>query len=155
MRRPKGFTIVELVTILTIIAVVGAIAVPRLSNYFEDSDQAAFISDLRSIARAAECYKLETDFWPEDSSSGVFPRWMDDYYRREKWEAGTPVGGVWDAEYESFGCTSSVGVHFYRLKPYRDDAYMLGIDRRMDDGVLAGGAFRKIASDRYYWILDP
>ena len=73
--------------------------------------------------------------------------------QQNKWEGGTPIGGVWDAENNSFGLTSSIGVHFNGMGKTRDDAYMQQIDAAMDDGDLATGGFRKIAGDRYYMVV--
>ena len=75
------------------------------------------------------------------------------YVQQNKWEGGTPVGGVWDAELNSFGLTSSIGVHFNGTGRTRDDTYMRQIDAAMDDGDLATGSFRKIAGDRYYMVV--
>ena len=54
----------------------------------------------------------------------------------------------------NIGLTSALGVHFNGMGETRDDAYMSGIDAVVDDGNLSTGGFRKLAGDRYYFILE-
>lgn len=51
------------------------------------------------------------------------------------------------------GPLPAVGVHFWGGGPAKDDAYMQQIDAVVDDGELTTGWFRKIAGDRYYFII--
>ena len=44
-------------------------------------------------------------------------------------------------------------LHFDGTGDTRDDAFMLEIDEQVDDGDLTAGLFRKLAADRYYFIV--
>ena len=60
---------------------------------------------------------------------------------------------MWDTEFNDSGVTSAIGVHFWNVPP-QDDAYMTIIDNMIDDGDLATGVFRKLAADRFYYIIE-
>ena len=151
-RTQEGFTLVEILIVVIIVGVLGGIVVPQFSNAGSESAEAAFAANLRAFVKAAKVLHIQTGNYPEDSASGVCPSGLEDYVQQAKWEGGTPLGGVWDAELNSFGYTSSIGVHFMG-ESNRDDAYMTQVDSLFDDGNLSTGGFRKIAADRYYFIV--
>jgi type IV pilus assembly protein PilA len=55
----KGFTLVELLAVIVILAVILAIAVPGISNVIETATKNAFASDLHMVLKAIEYKKLE------------------------------------------------------------------------------------------------
>lgn len=151
-RIHRGFTLVEILIVVIIVGVLGGIVVPQFSNAGTESSEACFVANLRAFVKAARVFRIRTGSYPEDSSSGVCPSGLEDYVSLAQWEGGTPLGGVWDAELNSFGYTSSIGVHF-RNDVGKDDLYMTEVDSLFDDGNLSTGGFRKIAADRYYYIV--
>jgi prepilin-type N-terminal cleavage/methylation domain-containing protein len=151
--RRRGFTLVEVLIVVVILGILAAIVIPTVANAVGDSEQTMFSQNLRSFVSAALLFREETGSPLEDSSSGALPAGFGLYVREHHWTGGTPIGGVWDAERNSYGVQSALGVHFNGQGQTRDDAYMTRIDVMLDDGVLTTGTFRKIASDRYYWIL--
>ena len=151
-RRPSGFTLVELLIVVVILAILAAIVIPQFSNSSAEAKQARFADSLRVLSDAFDLYKAKTGNDIVDASSGVWDAEMDGYITQISYEKKTPVGGVWDTELGSFGVTSAVGVHFLVDTP-QEDAFMLKIDDLMDDGDLATGGFRKLASDRFYMVL--
>ncbi|MFW5870951.1 MAG: type II secretion system protein [Verrucomicrobiota bacterium] len=155
LRQPAGFTLVEIMIVVAIIGLLASIAVPSFSKARNESRKTAFISDIRTYSGAAEMYMIETGNYLEDSGSGQIPSGFKDYLRRGDWVGGTPIGGVWDAEDENGigGFKSCFGVHFNDGK-HPGDSYMRDIDEELDDGNLNTGSFRKIADDRYYYILE-
>jgi len=151
--RHRGFTLIEVLVVVVILAVLATIVIASFAVSVDDAKKSAFVSNLRAFARAAERYSFETGEYLEDSSSGELPADFDQYVNVGSWVGGTPIGGVWDAEFNSFGVASALGVHFDGTGETRDDAYMTTIDDIFDDGDLATGAFRKLAGDRYYHII--
>ena len=149
-----AFTLVEILIVVIILGVLAAIVLPLLGDALGSTQQASFISDIRIFYNSAQRYMLDTDQYLEDSASGQLPAGWDPYLRSSAWTRPTPIGGVWDFELDSFGIKSAFGVHFDGTAETRDDAYMQRIDLILDDGNLATGAFRKIANDRYYFILE-
>ena len=147
-----GFTLVEILLVVAILGVLASIVVKTFADVTQDAAQTVFATDLKIYAKSAYLFQQETGDFPEDSGTGVCPAGWEPYIDELKWEAGTPIGGQWDFEFDSFGMTSGFGVHF-QAGPRKDDEYMTGVDLAVDDGNLATGAFQKIADDRYYYVL--
>lgn len=60
----KGFTLIELLVVIAIISVLAVVAVPTFIDIFEDSKKGTFITDVRSIYKAAEID------WQMDNATG-------------------------------------------------------------------------------------
>lgn len=59
LRSCCGFSFIELVIVVTIIGVISAIAIPRISRTVEDAPEVAYAADLRLIEDAIERYATE------------------------------------------------------------------------------------------------
>jgi len=152
--RPQhGFTLVEILIVVVILGILAAIVIPQFTDAAQSAEQVAFIADLRNYATAAALYTRDTGEFLEDSGSGAVPAGFDPYINTGKWLEGTPIGGVWDFELNSFGITSAFGVHF-QGGGHPGDTFMQQIDLIYDDGDLNTGGFRRIAADRYYHIIE-
>ena len=57
MMRNKGFTLIELMIVVAIIAIIAAIAIPNLLTAKKSANEAAAISNLRTIATSCEQYR--------------------------------------------------------------------------------------------------
>ena len=55
----KGFTLVELLAVIVILAVILAITVPMISNIVKSSTKNAFESDAKMVLKASELKMLE------------------------------------------------------------------------------------------------
>ena len=55
----NGFTLVELLAVIVILAVILAIAVPGISNMIEISKRSAFEADAKMVLKASELKMLE------------------------------------------------------------------------------------------------
>ena len=55
----NGFTLVELLAVIVILAVILAIAVPGISNMIESSKRSAFEADAKMVLKASELKMLE------------------------------------------------------------------------------------------------
>jgi len=69
MRRRKGFTMIELMTVMLFIAALAAIAVPRFGEYKTRANVAAMQSDLGNLRIAQEEYWAEHHQYVADTAS--------------------------------------------------------------------------------------
>jgi general secretion pathway protein G len=148
----SAFTLVEILIVVVILGILAAIVVPQFVGATDEARQGAFISSLKTYADACEYFAVREGRYPPDGSSGVMPVGFDTYVEQDEYESPTPLGGVWDTEYNDSGVTSAVGVHF-NGDPV--PSYMLAIDEKFDDGNLSTGAFQQLAADRFYYIIEP
>lgn len=58
-RNAPGFSLVEMVIVVVIIGILGAIAVPRLTGLGSNADEVALGQNLAILTRAVEVYKAE------------------------------------------------------------------------------------------------
>ena len=147
-----AFTLVEILIVVVILGILAAIVVPRFADASNEARRGAFISSLKTYANACEYFIAREGQYPPDGSSGVMPAGFDSYVDQAEFESPTPLGGVWDTEFNDSGVTSAVGVHFFG-DPVPDD--MLQIDEIFDDGDLSTGLFQQLAADRFYYIIEP
>ncbi len=154
LRRRGGFTLVEILIVVVILGILASIVIGQFGNASQDAARVAFATSLREYATAAERYRIDHAAFPGDGSSGQVPAGFEDYVRAEQFQVPTPIGGVWDTEFNDNGVGFAVGVHFDGTGETRDDTYMAAIDAMIDDGVLTSGSFRRLASGRYYRVLQ-
>lgn len=149
----RAFTLVEILIVVVILGILAAIVVPQFTGATEETRRSAFVTELKVFTDAAEYYRAREGSHVPDGGSGVCPPEFADYIDAADFESGTPIGGVWDTEFNDSGVTAAIGVHFFN-EPPRDDAYMTLIDELFDDGDLNTGVFQKLAADRFYAIVE-
>lgn len=66
--RRKGFTLVELLIVIIIIAVLAAIAIPKFMNSSTRSKESALKADLKLYRNAVELFKNDTGAYPASLS---------------------------------------------------------------------------------------
>lgn len=72
-RVRSGFTLIELVIVLTIIGVIAAIVLPHLREAAYKADAAAIVSDAQTVRMAALSYFAEQAEFPNTSGWGEVP----------------------------------------------------------------------------------
>ena len=151
-----GFTLVEILIVVIILGILGAIVIPTFSRSSVQAQQNTFVASLKTFSQAATVYKIKTGEYPADAGCGECPAGWENYISVVQWQRPTPVGGLWDVQFNKHDVTSAVGVHFHGADHVNPgDAYMVAVDAAIDDGDLETGTFQKIADDRYYMIIAP
>jgi prepilin-type N-terminal cleavage/methylation domain-containing protein len=107
-----GFTLIELMFVIVILGVLASIVLGQFRDMTGDAGKSAFMTSGRIFTQAAMRFHLDNGEYPENAGSGVLPAGFGSYVQANRWEGGTPIGGVWDSENNSFGIVSAVGVHF-------------------------------------------
>lgn len=64
MNNDKGFTLIELIVVMAIIAILVLLAAPRFLGYTKDANVTAMEQDTKVLADAAEMYHIEKEIWP-------------------------------------------------------------------------------------------
>ena len=90
--RPAGFTLIELVVVLAIIAALAAVVAPEMVRHAGDARTEAARTQIELFALALEAYRLDNGIYPssddglaalrEQPVSGRAPGWRGPYLRR-------------------------------------------------------------------------
>ena len=152
MRRNAAFTLVEIMIVVSIIALLVVIALPSFLHARQESQNAKFVNALRVLTSAFQLYATEHNgSYPAEVKRGVVSPEMETYFGPTvDWTAPTPIGGVWDWDYNKFGFTAGVSVD----KPSASIEQLIEIDGKMDDGDLTTGHFQHTTGNRYTDILE-
>ena len=73
MNNKKAFSFVELIVVITIIALISVIWISINSNYTERSKNSKITSDIQTLQNSLEAYKSETQTLPD-------PKWNGKYF---------------------------------------------------------------------------
>ena len=111
MRRAAGFTLVEIMIVVSVIALLAVMVVPSFLRARQQAQNAKFMNGLRVASGAFEQYAIEHGAYPPDVNRGVVPTGMETYFGPTfDWTKPTPIGGNWDWDYMVFGFTAAVSV---------------------------------------------
>jgi prepilin-type N-terminal cleavage/methylation domain-containing protein len=151
MRRAAAFTLVEIMIVVSIIALLALMALPSFLRAREHARAAKFMNGVRIATDAFQMYATENNAYPADVNRAVVPAGMALYFGPTlDWRKPTPIGGNWDWDYHVFGFTAGVSV----VGSSADVTQMTDIDGKLDDGNLSTGAFKGTAADRYTAIIE-
>lgn len=78
-KRKKGFTLIELVAVLAIIAILSAAFVPKFSNYITEAKKVTVLNEAKSVVTAYESvsHRLDTDEANTDISTLINSNYTD------------------------------------------------------------------------------
>ena len=130
----RGFTLVELIVVLVILAVLEALLVPSLTGYIDKAKKKAVITEARDVwtasqAALSECYALYPESFTANSANNksncrfsvyINNKWVDNVGKIAKEPKG--YGGSGDGKPQSF--RYGVGV-FGQCKPKQCALYIL------------------------------
>lgn len=73
LRKDRGgFTMIELMVVVIIVAVLAAVAVPLYTNYIKNSRKSEATARLGAVLTAAKSYYQENNGWPTTSTASGF-----------------------------------------------------------------------------------
>lgn len=157
-RKPKGFTLVEVMVVVVIIGLLAAAGLPGYRHLTMRSKVTAIENDLRQFSTAAQTYSLQNGHWPADSAPQVPPTEMANALPNN-FTLKTPIGGVykWCAGGDADGIPAKAGIAILSVtdNPVNDDVdLMTMLDRQMDDGNLETGTIQVGATNSLVFIIE-
>ena len=78
-KNELGFTLMELLVVVTILGILAVIVIPAFGNTSKESLISSFTTSVKEYATVAQYHLARTGEYFEDSSSGVLPAGMDTY----------------------------------------------------------------------------
>jgi prepilin-type N-terminal cleavage/methylation domain-containing protein len=157
-RKPKAFTLVEVMVVVAIIGFLAAAGLPSYRHITMRSKAAAVENDLRQFTTAAQTYSLQNGHWPADSAPQVPPVEMANALPIN-FKLKTPINGVykWCSGGDVDGVTAKAGIAVLSVtgNPVNDDVDLFTmIDRQMDDGNLETGNIQVGSTNSLVLIIE-
>ena len=86
-KHHHGFTLIELIVVIALVAVLAAVVAPNLLGKASEANRKAALVQLEKISSAVELYRLETGQYPEDlidlyEQPQGMDRWQGPYVRK-------------------------------------------------------------------------
>ena len=154
-RKNQGFTLIELIIVIAIIAILSAIAVPKFITYRERANILVMASNLKSFEKAFITYNFMTGGFPNDCHlpppDNLPPgAGMENYLDATLWSTSPYLGGNYN--WEGPDNYAYAGISIFNTTA---TSRQLGIlDTMLDDGNLTQGKFRQTSNGRYTFIID-
>lgn len=154
-----GFTLVEVMVVVTIISVLASLSVPAIRLLKLRARTAAIANDFRTFEAAFNAYAQEHGSFPAEAAVGVMPVGMNDRLGSTSWLRATPMGGHynWENNQLHFGVRyrAAIAITATSDAPLPLDVnQLLDIDRKQDDGNLLNGSFRIGSSLNPLWVIQ-
>lgn len=145
LRRRRGFSLIEIMIVVTLIGLLNAIAVPALRQTRKQVQATRIANDFRQIKDSLEFALTELGSFPPDRNPGQFPPELSPYLPREAWNqaiVGNNTRWDWDNWIGRGGRPFQVGLTLRYRGGGVDTELMQMVDGILDDGDLGTGTFR-------------
>lgn len=156
--RSRGFTLIELIAIIVVLAVLSGVAIPRYIDMSERARLSSVAYTLKTVRRAIWQYRINEGAYPPDQNGGIMPPEMWNYLQSDVWRTAVPGVGRYNWE----GPPGWATIEGLSVVPTAapaaplTDAFWVRIDQMIDDGNLSTGLFRWDAgSGRYLFSMEP
>ena len=69
--KKRGFTLIELVVVISILAILSGVLVPRVKNHMRAAKDANRLSDIKTIRNAVEQYYMDKGEYPAANTNST------------------------------------------------------------------------------------
>lgn len=104
-----GFTLIELVVVVAILAVLAGVLVPMVSNEVDGARSARATMDMKTVANAFLSYRAHTGVWPSNASGTVTSATSENLSSFACLYANTYSKAGWNGPYLNAGYQSASG----------------------------------------------
>ncbi|HEX2854959.1 MAG TPA: prepilin-type N-terminal cleavage/methylation domain-containing protein [Opitutaceae bacterium] len=154
-----AFTLVEIMVTMTIVALLASLSMPQVKKATQSARASVVANDLKVFYTAFGTYAQQNGAYPPEAAVGVMPPLMVNQLAKSSWQRKTPIGGLynWDFNRNHGGTVYRAAIAITRSGTNTvttDNAQLLAIDRRIDDGNLNTGNFRLGAASEPVYIIE-
>ncbi len=150
----SGFTLIELIAVIVILAILSAVVVPRYFDFSERAKLNSTVASWKVLTRAVNQYVIDNGGIPPNVNDALMPPQLNPYLAQADFTKTPAVGGMWD--YDEWGGFNGGGaglrVSVSITQSPSPQSVFLQIDRMVDDGNLSTGNILYLtAYPRYTW----
>ncbi|MBR6874464.1 MAG: prepilin-type N-terminal cleavage/methylation domain-containing protein [Ruminococcus sp.] len=121
-KNKKGFTLIELITVIAIIGILATILVPSIYNYVKKARITAAIADTKVIRSSIETALVERLTLSSKGTSGAFNKVLFLDQTNKNTGKNTQVANLNSGSYEIVGTFTSYSWNSYRTGKYQSSA---------------------------------
>jgi len=74
-RNPKGFTLIELIVVISILAILAGALIPRVTNHIAATRDARRVADIKGIQSAIEQFFIDKQRYPDSKPNPSYGGW--------------------------------------------------------------------------------
>ena len=114
IRLNKGFTLIEIVIVVSILGIISSVIVPNVGGFLGTANLAAANNEVAAVTTASRAYYADTGSWPMNSDT-LYPVYLDKQTgARYSFDSGTgriDVNSGDEGEWGTLGFTYDADAH--------------------------------------------
>lgn len=150
MTRRRGFTLIELMIVVTIVGLLARIAIPRVNSFRVRARATRIVGDMEAIRTAAFHVVADSNYYPGEEAPGTIPPSMKSYLPPGlSWNPEPGVNYVWrlqgmpngDPNQATEGATMGMGADV------TDDDLRVELERQLEKQQTL------VVGNAVYWLI--
>lgn len=143
-----GFTLVELIAVIVVLAILAAVAIPKYFDYSSRAKVSATVADLRMIRQAVLGYRMDAGTLPPGAAPSVMPPELGSRFMSDPFKRGSPIGATY--QWLSSGWWGGT----YIVTTPGNTTLWTQIDQIVDNGDVYSGEFVDWGGEEYVWQVQ-